>query len=359
MITILIGLLGVLFTGSSLALASQIEASSGPLYPNALIIGVKKSGTYALIRYLALNPSISVALKLNGANLNEIHFFDRDVNYERGLDWYMRQMPPDVVRNHTILIEKTPGYFRSDKAAERIRALDANMKLILIVRQPVARLQSELTHCSSRQRRMVSRSPKTKLTTTNQTTHNNGTTQQQQKQQQLCHRMNDYFEQLFDSLDGSPTREAHVHAELYRNRFVRNSLYYLDMLRWRGLFNSTSMFIVNGDSFIRRPWLELRRVERFLDVRPRIRRSHFHFDAKKKFFCLRRRRWQQQQQQQKLSINGTEEEVSGCLGNNKGRKRHVFLSDRVKRHLNAYFAKWNRLFFELIGHDFAGWSSSS
>lgn len=47
--------------------------------PQAIIIGVKKGGTRALLEALRVHPDVR-------AVGNEPHFFDR--NYERGLDWY-------------------------------------------------------------------------------------------------------------------------------------------------------------------------------------------------------------------------------------------------------------------------------
>lgn len=47
--------------------------------PQAIIIGVKKGGTRALLEALRVHPDIR-------AVGNEPHFFDR--NYEKGLDWY-------------------------------------------------------------------------------------------------------------------------------------------------------------------------------------------------------------------------------------------------------------------------------
>uniref|UniRef100_A0A0N5AS81 Sulfotransfer_1 domain-containing protein n=1 Tax=Syphacia muris TaxID=451379 RepID=A0A0N5AS81_9BILA len=48
-------------------------------YPKAIIIGVKKAGTRALLEFLRLNP----AIKAPGP---EVHFFDK--NYQKGFDWY-------------------------------------------------------------------------------------------------------------------------------------------------------------------------------------------------------------------------------------------------------------------------------
>jgi hypothetical protein len=47
--------------------------------PTALIIGVKKAGTRALLDYLRLHPKIV-------APGPEIHYFDR--YFERGINWY-------------------------------------------------------------------------------------------------------------------------------------------------------------------------------------------------------------------------------------------------------------------------------
>lgn len=47
--------------------------------PQAIIIGVKKSGTRALLQFLRIHPDVESLGQ-------EAHFFDR--NYHRGLDWY-------------------------------------------------------------------------------------------------------------------------------------------------------------------------------------------------------------------------------------------------------------------------------
>lgn len=47
--------------------------------PHALIIGVKKAGTRALLEYLRLHPDVR-------APGPEPHFFDK--NYKKGLNWY-------------------------------------------------------------------------------------------------------------------------------------------------------------------------------------------------------------------------------------------------------------------------------
>lgn len=48
-------------------------------FPQAIIIGVKKAGTRALLEFLRLNP----AIKAPGP---EVHFFDK--NFDKGFGWY-------------------------------------------------------------------------------------------------------------------------------------------------------------------------------------------------------------------------------------------------------------------------------
>ncbi|CAL9707771.1 unnamed protein product [Knipowitschia caucasica] len=55
------------------------EYTAARRLPHALIIGVKKGGTRALLEFLRLHPDIR-------ALGSEPHFFDR--HYTRGLDWY-------------------------------------------------------------------------------------------------------------------------------------------------------------------------------------------------------------------------------------------------------------------------------
>lgn len=64
--------------GSSSSTLAPLGEGSKKL-PQAIIIGVKKGGTRALLEFLRVHPDIRAV----GA---EPHFFDR--NYDQGLDWY-------------------------------------------------------------------------------------------------------------------------------------------------------------------------------------------------------------------------------------------------------------------------------
>jgi len=63
---------------SDLGKVKSLEGRTRKL-PDAIIIGVKKGGTRALLEFLKIHPDVR-------APGPEIHFFDRQ--YHKGLDWY-------------------------------------------------------------------------------------------------------------------------------------------------------------------------------------------------------------------------------------------------------------------------------
>lgn len=72
---------------------SAKELTATRRLPQALIIGVKKGGTRALLEFLRLHPDIR-------ALGSEPHFFDR--HYARGLEWYRYAHVPQRQQIHWI-----------------------------------------------------------------------------------------------------------------------------------------------------------------------------------------------------------------------------------------------------------------
>lgn len=102
--------------------------------PSALIIGVKKSGTRALLEFIRFHPDV----RASGC---EVHFFDR--HYKKGLRWYRHRMP--VTRDGQITMEKTPSYFITREVPKRVYNMNPKTKLLLVVRDPVTRAISDYT----------------------------------------------------------------------------------------------------------------------------------------------------------------------------------------------------------------------
>ncbi|TRY89006.1 hypothetical protein DNTS_029293 [Danionella cerebrum] len=250
--------------------------------PHSIIIGVRKGGTRALLEMLDIHPEVTAAA-------TEVHFFDWDENYFKGLQWYQDQMPYSFPNQ--ITIEKTPGYFTSPVAPERIHAMNPSIKLLLILRDPTERVISDYTQV--------------------------------------------YFNRLENHKPVQAIESMLIKNGVLNSRYkaIQRSLYDVHMRNWLRFFPLDQIHIVDGDTLIHDPLPELQRVERFLDLPPRIVADNFYFNQTKGFFCIR------------------SEGLERCLHESKGRP-HPPVDNTVLKKLRLYLKQHNRSFFALIGRTF-------
>ena len=126
------------------AINKRYSSLIGPLHslPDYLIIGAAKCGTSSLYEYLVQHPNVEPAIG------KEINFFD--MRYDRGINWYRTYFPPLIQRNFTknifknnlITGEATPRYIDHPHAPERVAKTIPNVKLIVMLRNPVDRAYS-------------------------------------------------------------------------------------------------------------------------------------------------------------------------------------------------------------------------
>ena len=117
-------------------------------FPKAIIIGVRKCGTFALLNALTLHSKIeTTARKHTRRGAGEVNFFSSNTIYKKGLEWYRNCMP--LSAEDQITIEKSPTYFLDPLTPKRIREFNRDIKLIVILRDPVTRLISDYTHVTS------------------------------------------------------------------------------------------------------------------------------------------------------------------------------------------------------------------
>lgn len=107
--------------------------------PNFLIVGAMKAGTSTLAWYLNKHPEVYMP-----GRLHEVHFFNNDENYQKGLDWYEDQFAEHG--DQPAVGEKTPAYCYLPRAAERIAETLPDVKLLWIFRDPVDRAYSNYWH---------------------------------------------------------------------------------------------------------------------------------------------------------------------------------------------------------------------
>ena len=116
------------------------------LMPDFIIIGAQKGGTTSLYNYLIAHPSIAPIY------VKEPHFFD--IYYHKGLVWYRSHFPTrlrqyyarHVQRMDLITGEASPYYLFHPLAAGRVATALPDVKLILVLRNPVDRAYSQYQH---------------------------------------------------------------------------------------------------------------------------------------------------------------------------------------------------------------------
>lgn len=105
--------------------------------PNFLVVGAAKAGSTSLCAALARHPDVFFPAR------KELHFFSFDAVYAHGFEWYERWFEDS--RGFTARGEGSTSYagrLQFPEAAARIAAYDPEIKLIYIVREPLARIES-------------------------------------------------------------------------------------------------------------------------------------------------------------------------------------------------------------------------
>lgn len=250
--------------------------------PRTIIIGVRKGGTRALLEMLSLHPGVAAAQ-------SEVHFFDWEEHYGRGLGWYRSQMPLSAPQQLTV--EKTPAYFTAPQVPARVHGLDPRMRLLLIVRDPAERVLSDYT----------------------QVLHNH-----LQKRKP------------YPAVEQLLLRRGRLNPDY---KALNRSLYHEHLRRWLRFFPLRRIHLVDGDRLIRDPFPEMQKVERFLGLAPQINASNFYFNKTKGFYCLR------------------DAGRDRCLHESKGRA-HPRVDPELLHKLHEYFHEPNKRFFELVGRTF-------
>lgn len=252
--------------------------------PQAIIIGVKKGGTRALLEYLRLHPDVR-------APGPEPHFFDR--YYYKGLEWYRVQMPSS--HQHQLTIEKTPSYFVTPEVPARLYNMSRDIRLLVVVRDPVTRAISDYTQAVSKRR-------------------DAGT-----------------FEIMAFLNVTSGLVDTSWSA-------IKIGVYARHLERWLRYFPLKQFHFVSGERLITDPVLEMDRVQDFLGLKRYIGVKHFSFNSTKKFPCW----WKSEDSM-----------TPHCLGKTKGRS-HPFIHPASVQRLRDFYRPFNVKFYRMVGQDF-GW----
>ena len=116
-----------------------------------IIAGTQKGGTTALFRYLRAHPRIQMP------RVKEVHFFDRDEHFREGNPDYGRLHAhfdfaiPGITRG-----EATPVYMYWQDSPARIWAYNPDIRLVVVLRNPIERARSQWQMETERGRESVS-----------------------------------------------------------------------------------------------------------------------------------------------------------------------------------------------------------
>jgi len=100
---------------------------------NFLIIGCQRGGTTSMYNYISSHP------KVKPASQKEVHFFD--IYYHKGIEWYKEQFPNNVITG-----EASPYYIIHPHAPRRIAEDMPDVKIIVLLRNPIDRAYSHYCH---------------------------------------------------------------------------------------------------------------------------------------------------------------------------------------------------------------------
>ena len=194
--------------------------------PKFMVIGAEKSGTTSLYHYLNQHPQFLPSIE------KELDFFD--IEYNRGIDWYLAHFPPLPEQYKFITGEVSANYIYSPQAPQRVWDLFPELKLIVILRNPVARTISRY-HMLLNQG-----SPK----------------------QPLEQAINQEINNISAAIESGEI----PWQVLNRNRNVGNSLYIYHLKRWLKVFPREQLLVLKSEEFYQNPATTLEKIFAYLEV---------------------------------------------------------------------------------------------
>jgi hypothetical protein len=221
------------------------------------------------------------------------------------------QMP--YSNDHQITVEKTPKYLVDRRVPERAYKMNPNLKLIVVLRNPVIRAVSEFVQSQWRRKRFLK--------------NQNGN--KQIAEEAVKNSDSRRFEQmLYRHVKSNRTSEIKQDWAV-----VRNGIYINHLKQWLDYFPLEQFLFINGEQLIRSPEIEINKLEVFLNLStPVIRKEHFVRDKRKGFACI---------------IKPIDSQQIKCLSEQKGRK-HPVIERFILKDLRDFYRPYDEQLFSLI-----------
>jgi hypothetical protein len=198
--------------------------------PSFIIIGTQKGGTTSLYDYLVRHPSVRPAVGKG------IHYFDQ--HHELGDRWYRSNFP--VLRPGQLTGEASPDYMPHHDVPGRVAALVPEVRLIALLREPVARAHSHYVH--------------------NRSKGYEHRTFEQAVDEELAAMPS---ESVVATFDRRPDQWARWH-----DAYVARSFYAEQLDRWRAVFPAEQLLVLRSEDLYADPATTTERTLRFVGLEP-------------------------------------------------------------------------------------------
>jgi len=206
--------------------------------PDFIIIGAQKCGTTSLFNYLKQHPCIFPTFR------KEVHFFD--LEFSKGATWYRTHFPSSLYKAYIrqmrkqdfITGEATPYYLFHPVVPKRISEIIPQVKLIVLLRNPIDRAYSHYYHELRKGREALS------------------FTDAIEREPERLHGETEKM------LEDEDYYSFNHHRYSYRTRGI-----YVDQLKaWANFFPKEQMLILKSEDFYADPSTSLKQVLEFLNL---------------------------------------------------------------------------------------------
>ncbi|MBO9997408.1 MAG: tetratricopeptide repeat protein [Cyanobacteria bacterium SID2] len=201
--------------------------------PSFIILGAQKAGTSSLYVYLTRHPKVVSGLR------KEVEFWSW--KFRRGMDWYFAHFPPLPEGEGFISGEACPGYLDFYEAAERMQDVLPNVKLIVLLRNPVDRAVSHYYHWIRRHQEMLP----------------------------------------FDRACKDKIRELQDAGSAWNlpSNYIARGMYVEFLKHWFKIFSREQFLILDSEAFYRNPSQTLCEVHEFLGLEPQPLSNYKKYNA--------------------------------------------------------------------------------
>merc|ERR1739838_11234 len=333
------------------SVALETKKDEKPKISKFIIIGAMKCGTTAINNFLRFHPG--------AVPTGELYFFlkayQQNKTQQELYEEYLNLMP--VYQKDRIVYEKTPTYYRVPRVPERIRDMDPEMKIIMIVCDNSRRSLSLYFHLANMVNVVKNNVEKNqvKLDECGQTFEEFDTV--------IAKAADDLFEELTllmkNTGASSFTDDAFIEdlfhryvnrdepfklqARKFPKQILVDGLYAIYLKHWLTVFKRDKMLVIDGNDLYTSPAEIMLEVQKFVGLEAVIQPKHFVFNEDRGMFCL-----------------NLTPELNTCskLAETKGRTIHRHLSETTSAKLEKLFKPFDGLLAEIADHKPFNWTYS-